>query len=55
MSYKTKCLLILRWAKSKPRFNTDFVEDMLELLEDGRDLTSSQEGAIDNIMERWNI
>jgi len=55
MSYKFIIEEILWWAESQPDFNTDFVESVQKGLREFGSLTWSQEQALDNIYEGFNI
>jgi len=47
----SKCELILEWAKTKPFFDTSFVEDVMY----STFPTDAQEEGINNIIEKWSI
>jgi hypothetical protein len=53
--YEDKCNAILEWAKGKPGFDPEFVENMLDVIEGGGELTERQGNAIDNIISKWRI
>lgn len=53
--YSEKIDAILNWARSKPNFDTEFVESVENQLNERGDLTSAQEEALDNIIEKFRI
>ena len=60
--YTNKCHAILAWAKqynalstsTANRFDTSFVKSVLDWSIEG-ELSSQQKGAIDKIIQKWNI
>ena len=54
MDYEEKIRMILDWAESKPNFDTSFLEDLLEKMEE-KGLTNRQEEAVDRIIKKWRI
>ena len=55
MDDEEKCELILEWAMDHSNFDTAFVEDMLDKLQEGDELTEGQSNALHNIIERFGI
>lgn len=55
MDYYEKCLLILKWSKNIKKFNTTFIESLIEYYNEHNEFTISQENAIDNIIYKWKI
>lgn len=53
--YIYKCKMILEWAYYKPKFDTSFINSIIEYYDDVGKFTLSQETAIDNIIRRWNV
>lgn len=52
--YESKCNAILKWSRDQPNFNAYVVESILDWMYD-HDLSSSQEQAIDNIIDGFKI
>lgn len=52
-----KITLILNWAEENPGkgFDTMFVVDLQEKLDEWGELKPAQEDALDNIISRWGI
>lgn len=53
--YLDKAYAIMEWAESKSKFDTEFVESIIRQLEEGKEASSSQETAIDNIIDGFRI
>lgn len=50
-----KTTLILKWAMTRPDFDKSYVESLRLRIERGRDLTKTQEQALDSIITRWGL
>ncbi len=46
---------ILKWAEDHPNFDTEFVENMADVLSEYGELTEAQEEALDNIIQGFQI
>jgi hypothetical protein len=55
MDYYTKCEIILKWAKFKPKFDTSFIHNVMDYESERGEFTPAQEIAIDNIIKKWCI
>jgi hypothetical protein len=53
-SYGEKCDIILEWAKTKPRFDTKFVQSISDWIVK-KEITTNQANSIDNIINRCKI
>jgi len=54
-SYDDKCDAIIAWAEFNENFDSSAIESMKDWASDSGFFTSSQQRAIDNIIEKWNI
>lgn len=50
-----KCEAIMEYARKHPRFDTEFVESVMEQIENGREPSDTQEAAVDNIIDGFRI
>ena len=46
---------VMTWADNHPHFDTEYVESLIDQFDDRGKLSSSQEDALDNIIEKWHI
>jgi len=54
-TYTQKCNAIINWAADKRDFNTHVVEGVLNRLAEGGQISYSQEMAIENILDGFQI
>lgn len=55
MDDSEKIEMILAWAEDHPEFDTNFVEDMEDKLDEHGSLTERQSESLDHIISRWKI
>lgn len=54
-SSQQKINAVIRWARSRKWFDTEFVESLQEKLDEYGELTSAQEEGLDNIIKKFKI
>jgi hypothetical protein len=53
--YHDKINVILEWSKDHPKFNQDFIRNVLEKTSEYQSITEKQMSAIDNIITKFKI